>query len=375
MQIESPIHFEGLLPNASRTPRHEVGGLAIFDGVLMRSRTGFATAVRLPNGAIRLRQVPFASLVRSRRVLRLPVLRGTTLLAEMMVIGTRALGETATAPVRKREPSGSRTALLIGISLLMITLLLIVVPEIGARALHGLLGFGEPETSTGAFLLHHFTVSVLRVGALFGYIAFLWTQPEVRTVFAYHGAEHQAVAAMEQGSGVTVARARTRSIVHPRCGTTLMATILIMAVVLFPIVDAILFSPAGLYPALTGPARTISSMAVHVVLLPLVVGVGFELVKFAAMQPPRHWSRRLLVPGLLLQRLTTRLPNDHQREVAIVALFGALAIAPGEREARECLVRGLEDDDSAPGYLPRTPARPAPSGTEAAPPLMDQASA
>jgi uncharacterized protein YqhQ len=354
---EAPIHFEGSIPNASGTPRGEVGGLAVFEGVLMRSRTGFALALRRRDGAIDLYQFPLAGLF--RRGHRLPLIRGATSIAEMMLIGTRALRLSAEKAegrtLRRKRP---RLGALLAVSAAMIAVLLVILPSTGATMLLGLTGasFNESESP----LLFHLVETLLRLLVLVAYIIAIGLDKDVRRVFAYHGAEHKAVLALEEGRDVTVARARAHDTLHPRCGTTFLALAAVIAGIVFLVCDWSLALHVSGFPDWPTWQRRTVAMACHIALLPLVAGIAFETIKWAARRPRHRVARILLKPGFWLQRLTTRTPNDHQLEVAIVALFGALAIAPDDRQQRHYTVRGLEDDETAPGYVPRSPARPAP---------------
>lgn len=355
---ESPIHFEGVIPNASQTPRGEVGGMAVFDGVLMRSRTGFAIALRRPDGRIELRQVPFASIVGTIKPLRLPLLRGAASLGEMMVIGTRALSlSTQEEPSQAADPA--RTSKLLALSLASLLTLFLLLPTVVVSSVGTLLGLDWHETDSP--LLVGALETVVRLVTLVIYLLIIGQQDDVRRLFSYHGAEHQAALALEEGGDVTVARAQRHDTVHPRCGTTFIAFTLLASFLIFAACDAALGAWVSGFPAWPWIARQGIELLLHLLLLPLVVGLSFELVKWGARNRKRKRVARLLLePGYWLQRLTTRRPSAEQTEVAIVALFGALAIDPQATEPKTYLVRGLEDDESAPGYVPRSPARPAP---------------
>lgn len=358
----APLH--GTVSNPSRTPRNEVGGLAVFEGVLMRSRTGFAIAVRRRDGRIELSQFPFASLVSRSRTLGLPVLRGAAALGEMMVIGTRALRYSSAMSEEEEEPEPSSLGRVIVLSLGLMMALLVLLPNLLASISIGLFSPGLVEAD------HPFLFNVVsglwRLIAILVYIAAISLNDDIRRVFEYHGAEHKAVLALEEGRDVTVDRARRHDTLHPRCGTTLLALIAIVAIPVFALLDVVLHHSISGYPEWHYIPRKLVQVGGHLLVAPLAIGIGFELIKHCSRQPGRWYSRALLWPGFLLQRLTTRQPNDEQLEVAIAALLGALAIGPHDRQTRTWSIRGLEDDPSAPGYRPRSPARPAASGTGSA---------
>jgi len=359
---DNPIHFEGVIPNASNTPRNQVGGLAVFEGVLMRSRTGFAIALRREDGLISLRQVPYSSLTARAKPLGAPVIRGATALAEMMVIGTRAL-QFSSEEKDGKEEKPERLGVVIAGSIAMILGLFVVLPDLLAGPILAVAGFtGSPEESPVAYSL---MAGLLRLVLLVAYVAGISGHRDIHRVFQYHGAEHKAALALEQGRDVTVARARQHDTLHPRCGTTLMALIVLLSVPGFALVDWQLPLAYPRYLELPAIGSRLVQLVAHVIALPVVIGAAFELLKACALSRAR-WARVLLWPGYALQRLTTRQPDDLQLEVAIVALFGALAIPPWQRDVKSWVVRGLEDDDSAPGYIPRSPAKAAPPGTESA---------
>ncbi len=372
MHDDSPIHFDGLIPNASRTPRHEVGGLAVFEGVLMRSRTGFAIAVRREDGAVTVRQFPYASLIQKRRAFGVPFIRGTAALAEMMMLGTRALRYSSSLldndePETEEESSPGRLAFLLTTSLAMMAVVFVAVPEAAAALLFHLpplsdwLEIGQGVyTSADYPFLFNLAAGFFRLLVLVGYVASLSFSEEIRRVLQYHGAEHKAVSALEAGRDVTVGRARLHDTLHPRCGTTLLAVLALLAIPIFAIVDTLLRLYVSGYPGWPILGQKAAQVFAHLLVLPFVVGAGFETVKYCARRIDTKWCRWVLWPGMLFQRLTTRQPDDRQLEVAIIALFSALAIHPGEIRISTYTVRGLEDDDTAPGYVKRSPARPAP---------------
>lgn len=362
-------HYDGLIPNASRTPRNEVGGLAVFEGVLMRSRTGFAIAVRKDDGSISVMQVPFASLVTRKKGFGLPIIRGATALGEMMVIGTRAMIYSSADHNDDTEEevtqSAGKVATMIGTSLALLLTLFVVVPDLAASLL---LNYTVHSSTSGNVLtdadyplLFNLYAGIIRIAILLGYILSLGWNTEIRRLFQYHGAEHKAVLALEEGRDVTVGRARVHDTIHPRCGTTLLTTIALLSVVLFAVADSLLLIYISNFPAWPYIQQKLVQFLAHLVMLPVAIGVSFELMKYCTRNWQKKWCRRILWPGTAMQRLTTRQPDDRQLEVAIVSLFGALAISPGQRNVRRYVVRGLEDDETAPGFIPRSPARPAPA--------------
>lgn len=343
------------LQNRSATPRGEVGGLAVVDGVMIRSRTGHAVAVRRPDGAIVVRQVPRRA--RTAWFERIPVVRGAAGLAGFMLAGARALqwsGEVRGGAAA--EPAAARVdrdlLLMCAASTLALAALVLAVPaalaalagstgplDAWAQA-RGTLGFSE-ENHPFAFNL---VAGAMRAGVLLAYVAALGLSAEVRRVFACHGAEHMAVADLEAGGALSVESARTRSPRHPRCGTTFLVFALALAIPVFAAADAVMASSLPGFPDLPWWQRRAASLLVHAALLPVVAGVAWELLKIVAARPASTVAAVLLAPGMMLQRLTTRRPDDGQIEVALVALLAALDIAPGEARDRTWVVRGLHSE-------------------------------
>lgn len=330
-----------------------MGGLALFEGVLMRSRTGFAVALRRRNGRIHLRQIPWASFLQ-KGPWGLPGVRGAASLAEMLWIGTRALDESARGgsgnPPTNREVLlailGSLAAMLTIFLLLpdLLAYTLLVYTGLGARM--GVLAGGD-FVEADYPVLHAVLAGGVRVVVVLGYLMVLARDREVFRILQYHGAEHMAVHAYEAGDDVSVEKARTMSRFHPRCGTALVALVLLLAV---PVLGAMAALPNMIiseYPDWTWWARLGTRMLALAVGLPLLVAVAFEVQRLATGHAG-GWGRAVLAPGLWLQRLTTRQPTDDQLEVALVALLAALDLAPGRREARSWQVRGLEAPADAP---------------------------
>lgn len=359
---DAPIHFHGAIPNSSRTPRNEVGGLAIYRGVLMISRTGFAMAVRRKDGAISLRQVPLP-LPRSRRtsLKGMPFLRGVAMHQSMVKIGNEGFrfaksvadqsDEDGLGAATMDENHDSHWPLLLGSAAALLTLL-IFLPNLLAE-------FFGPGTQTENPLLFNLLAGIIRLALLLGYVIALGWDADIREVFQYHGAEHKAVHALEENRDVTVARARNYDTIHDRCGTNFIALVCLLSVILFSIGDASIplidsgFSERGII------FQKAAQLTLNVLMLPFAAAFSFELIKHAARRPRSRWAAAVLGPGRFFQRFTTRPPNDHQLEVAIVALFAALDISHSQQQVKNFTIRGLEDDESAPGYIPKSPVRKA----------------
>lgn len=365
------------LDNASATAPDEVAGLALLDGVMMRSRTGYAVAQRTAGGAIVVCQVPWRSATRAARWLRLPGVRSVIGIVETLAIGMRALQWSADLLDKDAAPRANALAELraaapaprvrslprsLGESLwaagdgwapagavaLVLLATLVAPPLVSAvlgatpwlrdyAAARGTLGFSEENHP----LAWNIVAGVLRALLVVGYVALIAQLTDVRRVFAYHGAEHRAAWLFQRGLEVTVVNGRRLPIIHPRCGTTFLAFFLVAVVPIFGATSEVLRATVSGWPDWPWVWRHASVWAAHLVALPVVLGVAGELLRVAAAHPRHPVARMALGAGALLQRLTVRRPNDAQTEVALVALLAALAIAPEARDVQTHLVRGL----------------------------------
>ncbi|MCW5977981.1 MAG: DUF1385 domain-containing protein [Bryobacteraceae bacterium] len=288
-----------------------VGGQAVMEGVMMRAPHSYCVAVRRANGEIATEQGPIGKVSEKYRIFKYPLLRGVGVLGQAMYLGMKALRFSANAamediePKRKgREMSGWVMGLNLAFSLGFFIFLYKLVPlwlatrlSEAAPALHGRVAF-------------NLTDGVIRLGI---FLLFLWgvsRWKEIRRVFQYHGAEHKVVFNFESGQPVTVGNAREFPTWHPRCGTSFLLVVMMTAIIVYTLVPFQSF--AGMF-------------ASRIVLLPLIAGVSYEVIRYAARRRASVLAA-LTAPGLWLQRITTQPPTDDQTAVAIRALDGAMAI-------------------------------------------------
>jgi uncharacterized protein YqhQ len=297
-----------------------VGGQAVLEGVMMRGISTWAVAVRkpaaeqlreggleaeeVPLGAIEVVSHPLTSLLKKHRVLRLPLIRGVVALGESLAIGFKALGISANAqlPEDEKEISGGVWAGTVVIAVLMAVGLFFVVP-VGLTSL-----IKDQLHSSFLFWL---VEGVLRTGIFLGYLLLLSRLRDLRRVFEYHGAEHKTISCYEAGLELTPENAQRFSRLHPRCGTSFLLVVMIVAI--------FVFAPIGL------PAWYLLVLT-RIVGVPLIAGISFELIKFAGKNRRRRWVRAVMWPGLQLQKLTTREPDLDQLAVAIAAMQAVLAM-------------------------------------------------
>jgi uncharacterized protein YqhQ len=299
-----------------------VGGQAILEGVMMRGVSTWAVGVRKPAeqdgalGPIAVRSFPLVSWTRRHKLYRLPVIRGVVALAESLAIGLRALGLSANAqlPEQEQEISSGAWAGTVVVALVFAVGLFFVVP-VGVTSLI--------KHQLGSSVLFWAVEGVLRTAIFLGYLWLLSRIPDLKRVFEYHGAEHKTISCYEAEDELVPERAALYSRLHPRCGTSFLLIVMIMAI--------FVFAPIGL------PAWWILVIT-RIVGVPVIAGLSFEVIKWAGRNRRRRWVQWIMYPGLQLQRLTTREPDLDQLAVAIAAMQAVLATQkPGEASAEDLL--------------------------------------
>jgi uncharacterized protein YqhQ len=317
-----PALSEARMPDGRPVARKDapVGGQAVLEGVMMRGVSTWAVAVRTPDGEIEVSSEPLVSWAKRNRILRWPVIRGVVALAESLKIGFRALAISANAQVvsedgEEAEPIGGFTwGLTIALSLVLAVGLFFVIP-VGATSLI--------KDQLGSPFLFWLVEGVLRTAIFIGYLAAVSRLQDLRRVFEYHGAEHKTISCYEAGDRLVPARAERYSRLHPRCGTSFLLVVMIVAI--------FVFAPLGL-PAWYW------LVASRILGIPLIAGISYEVIKWAGRNRRKRWVRAVMWPGLMLQNLTTREPDREQLAVAIAALESVLAVEnPEEAAAAEAI--------------------------------------
>ncbi|HWX96669.1 MAG TPA: DUF1385 domain-containing protein [Solirubrobacteraceae bacterium] len=308
-----------------------VGGQAVLEGVMMRGVSNWAVAVRKPTveqlqegerspeepalGEIAVSTYPLTSVMKRHRWLRLPIVRGVVALGESLVIGFRALEVSANAqlpPEEEQEIPRGVWAGTVVVALALAIVLFFLIP-VGLTSLI--------KGQLGSSFLFWLVEGVVRTTIFLGYLLLLSRLRDLRRVFEYHGAEHKTISCFEAGLPLTPANAQRFSRLHPRCGTSFLLVVMIVAI--------FVFAPIGL-PAWYWLVAT------RILGVPLIAGISFELIKFAGRNRRRRWVRILMWPGLKLQLLTTREPDLDELEVAIASLQAVLALeTPGELSAAD----------------------------------------
>jgi uncharacterized protein YqhQ len=291
-----------------------VGGQAVLEGVMMRGVSVWAVAVRKPEGEVEVTSEPLVSWAKRHRVLRWPVIRGVVALGESLKIGFRALAISANAqldPEEQQEIGGFAWGVTIALSLLLAIGLFFVVP-VGATSLI--------KDWLGSAFLFWLVEGCLRTAIFIGYIVLISRLPDLRRVFEYHGAEHKTISCYEAEDHLIPSRAKLYSRLHPRCGTSFLLIVMVLAI--------FVFAPIGL------PAWYWLLLS-RILGIPLIAGLSYEVIKWAGRNRRKGWVRALMWPGLMLQNLTTREPDESQLEVAIAALEAVLAVETPEQAAAE----------------------------------------
>ncbi|MBI4496481.1 MAG: DUF1385 domain-containing protein [Chloroflexi bacterium] len=272
------------------------GGQAVIEGVMMRGERFMAVAVRRPDGVIVAKVEPLGTLAESRWR-RVPLVRGVVVLAEALVLGIRTLQYSAAVAMGRDDERLSRgeTALILGTSLAVAVGVFFLGP---AAAVH----WADPEG--GAPLIANTVEGLLRLGLFLGYLALIARLPEIRRVFQYHGAEHMTIHAYEHQAPLTEEGVRPFPPEHPRCGTSFLITVMLLATLVF---------------SLVGQEPLWWRLLSRVVLIPVIAGAAYEVIRLAARREDGLLGRALAAPGIWLQKITTRQPEADQIEVALAA--------------------------------------------------------
>jgi uncharacterized protein YqhQ len=295
-----------------------IGGQAVLEGVMMRGPSAWSVAVRKPDGDIAEVNRPIASVLLRHRWLRIPILRGVIALGESLAIGFRALAISANYAAQQEDDDGevqtelSRGQLIFafGIAIGFALLLFKVSPALITNWL--------PIESTGAFVV---VEGLVRVTIFIAYLLLISLLPDLKRVFQYHAAEHKAINAYEAGAELEPETVSRYSLLHVRCGTAFLLYVMVIAIFVF---------------AFFGRPTWYWLIATRILLLPVIAGIAYEIIRFAGKHQQNTALRAVLAPGLWLQRLTTREPSLDQIEVSIRALREVLRlegrITPEERK-------------------------------------------
>jgi uncharacterized protein YqhQ len=272
------------------------GGQAVIEGVMMRGRQAVAIAMRAPDKSIVIHKEPLGQVYRSKLV-KIPFVRGLVMLWDALGLGMRALTISANTQTGENEKiEGPALYLTLGLSLTIAIGLFLVAPAAVGQLSERLIGWNA--------WWGNLAEGVVRLLVLVGYIWAVGQVPDIRRVFAYHGAEHKTINAFEAGAELTPASVARFPLAHTRCGTSFLLTLVLLSVILF---------------SLLGPLPTFWRLASRVLLLPILAMLSYEYIRWTAGHLHWPWVRAITKPNLALQRLTTREPSPDMLEIAITA--------------------------------------------------------
>ena len=296
-----------------------VGGQAVIEGVMMRTPHAYAVAVRRADGSLEIKKEPVRRLSDLWKPLTWPVARGFAVLLQSLVLGIRTLNFSFNAAMADTDPkagakvkkSGGKDNgwLPVAISMtgaaLVAVVIFILAPLWITTWLKGYI------SAVNNWIIFNLVDGVIRVVFFMAYILLISRMKDIKRVFQYHGAEHKVVHTWEAKQELTIENARQKSTLHPRCGTSFLLFVMVVSIVIFSLFKFTGFSAIFLS---------------RVVLIPLISGLSYELIRFSAPRSSRGFFRFIVMPGLALQRITTKEPGDDQLEVAIRALQEALEL-------------------------------------------------
>ena len=281
------------------TPRY--GGQAVIEGIMIRGQNNVAISVRAPSGNIVTRVKKINTLF-TGKLRSIPIIRGVIALAETLSLGMEALNYSSQVANDEEDtpPGKFSSAIMILISLSIAIGLFFILPLVVSKPFEGLLG---------SDVVSNVAEGIIRLAVFLIYVTVISLMPDIRRVYMYHGAEHMAVHAQEKGDPLTIQEIRKYPTAHPRCGTAFLLTIMVIAIIVFTLIPR---EPLWLV------------VGSRIVLIPLIASLSYEFIRFNSKYETNKFVSKMSVPSLLLQSLTTKIPDDDQIEVAINAMESAI---------------------------------------------------
>lgn len=296
-----------------------IGGQAVMEGVMMRNKDKYAVAVRKTDQTIIVKVDQWNSIAEKVKFLGWPLIRGSVNLVESMIVGMRTLTYSAEffdeeeAKDESKKEASLSPAMILGtvlFSLLLTVALFVFLPLVISEAVVGLLGL------SGSAFLSSLLEGCVRIAIFVGYVALISLMPDIKRVFRYHGAEHKTINCIEHGLPLTVENARNSSKEHKRCGTSFMIIVMVISILVLSLANIVI------NPLCSGMGRIVRVLVrfgIRLLLLPLVAGISYEFLKLAGRSESRIVNI-LSRPGMWMQALTTREPDDSMLEVAIASV-------------------------------------------------------
>ena len=301
--------------------RPSIGGQAVLEGVMMRGPESWSVACRKLDRSIAVERHPLPKLAERHTWLKRPLARGCMVLGESLVLGTRALKISALHAMEEEEGqepglSDKQLGTTLIVALVVFSAVFIALPVIGTRLIERLAGAHALAQHP---LLFNVVEVALRLGLFVGYLLFISRFEDIRRVFQYHGAEHKTIYAYENGDALDPATInRKYSTLHVRCGTNFLFIVLFLTVIAHFAVDLVVGGPL------------LPRIGVRILAIPLLAGLSYELIRLASRNEDSLLFKAAMLPGLALQKITTKPPTPDQIEVAIAAMQ---AVAPGKKPA------------------------------------------
>lgn len=276
----------------------EIGGQAVIEGVMLRSKDSYAIAVRTKQGNIKTKRFPFISITKKNKLLGLPLIRGIISTGEMLYLGMKSL-IWSTEQAEEEKLTKKELTITIAISVILVIGFFIALPLILTKTI-----------VNGNSFIFSLIDGLFRLGIFLGYVWGIGFLKDVKTLFKYHGAEHKVVNCYEDKKPLTFENLKKYKTIHPRCGTSFIFIVFILSIILFSFI--------------THPSWIVKFLE-RIILIPVIASLGYELLKLSAKLKNNQIIKIIIYPGLLFQKLTTKQPSNKQLEVA-VASFKALEI-------------------------------------------------
>ncbi|MBT5021626.1 DUF1385 domain-containing protein [Candidatus Woesearchaeota archaeon] len=275
-----------------------IGGQAVIEGVMMKNKNKVAVAIRKPNKKIKVKKIPYKNPLNKSKIFKLPVLRGIVTLVDTLVLGMKTLNYSASESLDEDQQISKRE--------MIITTIIAIAFAIGIFVIAPLY---ITKTIVDKGFLFNLIDGIMRLVLFIAYILVISLMSDIRRVFQYHGAEHKTIACYEAKKPLTIKNVKKFPTVHRRCGTTFILIVLVVATLVFSLI------------IWEGMLIRIAS---RIILIPFIAGISYELLKLGAKYPKNILLNILIIPGLWIQKLTTREPDNKQIEVAIESVKAVL---------------------------------------------------
>ena len=288
------------------TKRPSIGGQAVLEGVMMRGPASWSVACRRPDETIAVEKFPLPSMAERHAWLKWPLFRGVVVLGESLAIGIKALMISANQALEEEEQlSDKQLGWTLAVSMVAFSAIFIVIPVLGTRLLDNVI----ENLATERPLLFNLIEGAIRLSMFVGYLLLIGQFKDIRRVFQYHGAEHKTIYAYENGDPLDPAEIdRKYPTLHVRCGTNFLFIVLFLTILAHFVIDLVVAGPL------------LPRIGIRLLAIPVLAGISYEAIKLASRNEESLFFRVSMMPGLALQRITTKPPTLDQIEVAIAAM-------------------------------------------------------